>query len=101
MESEGTYEKFKEELINARNQVIDDIEKLNEEKAIVQRDIRLQTEKLAKNKEGLARRMQTQCEFDKSIEELENAHVILAEQAKIALLRKASKTSSKKKDVSD
>ena len=76
------YLKFKADVESMKKALNDEMARMTDEKAIIQRDMRVLTDRIAKINEGIARRKQTQCEYDKAIEEMENAHITLVERSK-------------------
>ncbi|EDV26027.1 Sjoegren syndrome nuclear autoantigen 1 [Trichoplax sp. H2] len=79
-----------EDLCSKRDELHRQILAEEEEKAKVQNDIRILTEKLAKINESLAKKMANRNEFDKTIAETEGAYMKILEssQALLGILKR-------------
>ncbi|GCB72578.1 microtubule nucleation factor SSNA1 [Scyliorhinus torazame] len=74
-----------EDLCTKREELNQQILQEEEEKNKLQNDIRILTEKLAKVNEGLARKMATRNEFDRTIAETEAAYMKILESSQTLL----------------
>ena len=76
--------------------------KEEEEKAKIQRDLSILTDRLAKINEGLARKIQARNEYDRTIQETEAAYMKILESSQTLLhvLKRESVSLTKKKQSS-
>lgn len=88
-----------EDLREKREDVNRQILKEEEEKAKLQRDLGVLTERLSRINENLARKVQARTEFDRTIEETEAAYMKILEssQALLQVLKRETQTLTKKK----
>ncbi|KPP79038.1 Sjoegren syndrome nuclear autoantigen 1-like [Scleropages formosus] len=79
-----------EELCSKRDEVNRQVQQEEEEKARLQHDIRILTEKLSRVNESLARRLASRAELDRTIAETEAAYMKILEssQALLSVLKK-------------
>lgn len=87
-----------EDLREQREELNRGILKDEEEKARIQKDLTLLTERLAKLNEDLARKMQARNEFDATIQETEAAYMKILEssQTLLAVLKRESASLTKR-----
>ncbi|KAI1905102.1 hypothetical protein AGOR_G00012470 [Albula goreensis] len=90
-----------EELCSKREELNQQIQKEEEEKAQLQHEIRLLTEKLSRVNESLARRTATRAEFDRTIAETEAAYMKILEssQTLLTVLKREAGNLSKATDL--
>ena len=88
-----------EDLREKREDVNRQILKEEEEKAKLQRDLSVLTERLSRINENLARKVQARTEYDRTIEETEAAYMKILEssQALLQVLKRETQTLTKKK----
>ena len=91
-----------EDLREKREEVNRQILKEEEEKAKIQKDLSLLTDRLSKINESLARKVQARNEYDKTIQETEAAYMKILESSQTLLhvLKRESVNLSKKKQSS-
>ena len=91
-----------EDLREKREEVNRQILKEEEEKAKIQKDLSLLTDRLSKINESLARKVQARNEYDKTIQETEAAYMMILESSQTLLhvLKRESVNLSKKKQSS-
>ena len=91
-----------EDLREKREEVNRQILKEEEEKAKIQKDLSLLTDRLSKINESLARKVQARNEYDKTIQETEAAYIKILESSQTLLhvLKRESVNLSKKKQSS-
>ena len=91
-----------EDLREKREEVNRMILKEEEEKAKIQKDLSLLTDRLTKINESLARRVQAKNEYDKTIQETEAAYMKILESSQTLLhvLKRESVNLNKKKQAS-
>ncbi|KAJ8286802.1 hypothetical protein GJAV_G00043430 [Gymnothorax javanicus] len=90
-----------EELCSKRDELNRQIQKEEEEKTRLQREIHLLTEKLSRVNESLARRNATRSEFDRTIAETEAAYMKILEssQTLLSVLKREAGNLSKAMDL--
>ncbi|XP_048875742.1 Sjoegren syndrome nuclear autoantigen 1 [Brienomyrus brachyistius] len=74
-----------EELCSKREELNRQVQKEEEEKARLQHDIRVLTEKLSRVNESLARRLAARADFDRTIAETEAAYMKILESSQTLL----------------
>ena len=91
-----------EDLREKREEVNRAILKEEEEKAKIQKDLSILTDRLSKINESLARRVQARNEYDKTIQETEAAYMKILESSQTLLhvLKRESVNLTKKKQTS-
>jgi|Transcript_17917 Sjoegren syndrome nuclear autoantigen 1 len=91
-----------EDLRQKREEINMVILKEEEEKAKIQRDLSILTDRLAKINEGLARKIQARNEYDRTIQETEAAYMKILESSQTLLhvLKRESVSLTKKKQSS-
>merc|ERR1712028_183977 len=91
-----------EELREKREEVNRSIAKDEEEKAKIQNDLRILTERLARINDNLARKISSRNEYDKTIQETEAAYAKIMESSQTLLhvLKRESVNLTKKKQAS-
>ena len=91
-----------EDLRKKREEINMVILKEEEEKAKIQRDLSILTDRLAKINEGLARKIQARNEYDRTIQETEAAYMKILESSQTLLhvLKRESVSLTKKKQSS-
>ena len=91
-----------EDLREKREEINKQILKDEEEKAKIQRDLSLLTERLSKINEGLARKIQARNEYDRTIQETEGAYMKILEssQTLLQVLKRETVSLVKKKQTS-
>ena len=91
-----------EDLRQKREEINMVILKEEEEKAKIQRDLSILTDRLAKINEGLARTIQARNEYDRTIQETEAAYMKILESSQTLLhvLKRESVSLTKKKQSS-
>lgn len=88
-----------EDLREKREELNRAILREEEEKAKIQKDLSMLTDRLSKINENLAKRMQARTEYDRTIEETEQAYMKILEssQTLLSVLKRESATLSKKR----
>ena len=88
-----------EDLREKREELNRTILREEEEKAKIQKDLSVLTDRLTKINENLAKRLQARTEYDRTIEETEQAYMKILESSQTLLhvLKRESATLSKKK----
>ncbi|CAK9033973.1 13 kDa deflagellation-inducible protein [Durusdinium trenchii] len=91
-----------EDLREKREEVNRQILKDEEEKAKIQKDLSLLTDRLSKVNEGLAKRVQARSDYDRTIKETEAAYMKILESSQTLLhvLKRESVNLGKKKQSS-
>ena len=91
-----------EDLREKREEINKQILKDEEEKAKIQRDLSILTDRLSKINEGLARKIQARNEYDRTIQETEGAYMKILEssQTLLQVLKRETVGLTKKKQVS-
>merc|ERR1711934_354396 len=91
-----------EDLREKREEVNRSIAKDEEEKAKIQNDLRILTERLARINDNLARKISSRNEYDKTIQETEAAYAKIMESSQTLLhvLKRESVNLTKKKQAS-
>ena len=91
-----------EDLRQKREEINTNILREEEEKAKIQRDLSILTDRLAKINEGLARKIQARNEYDRTIQETEAAYMKILEssQTLLQVLKRESVSLTKKKQSS-
>jgi sjoegren syndrome nuclear autoantigen 1 len=91
-----------EDLRQKREEINMVILKEEEEKAKIQRDLSILTDRLAKINEGLAKKIQARNEYDRTIQETEAAYMKILESSQTLLhvLKRESVSLTKKKQSS-
>ncbi|KAJ1635045.1 sporangia induced deflagellation-inducible protein [Pavlovales sp. CCMP2436] len=91
-----------EELREKREEVNRAIASEEEEKAKIQNDLRILTERLSRLNDGLARKISSRNEYDRTIQETEAAYqkILESSQTLLHVLKRESVNLSKKKQVS-
>lgn len=91
-----------EDLREKREEINKQILKEEEEKARIQRDLSVLTDRLSKINEGLARKTQARNEYDRTIQETEGAYMKILEssQTLLQVLKRETVTLVKKKQSS-
>ena len=91
-----------EDLREKREEVNRSIAKDEEEKAKIQNDLRILTERLARINDNLARKITSRNEYDKTIQETEAAYLKILEssQTLLTVLKRESVNISKKRQAS-
>mmetsp|Transcript_37360 Transcript_37360/g.60785 ORF Transcript_37360/g.60785 Transcript_37360/m.60785 type:complete len:112 (+) Transcript_37360:97-432(+) len=91
-----------EDLREKREEVNRQILKDEEEKAKIQKDLSILTDRLSKVNEGLAKRVQARSEYDRTISETEAAYMKILESSQTLLhvLKRESVNLGKKKQSS-
>ena len=91
-----------EDLRQKREEINGVILKEEEEKAKIQRDLSILTDRLAKINEGLAKKIQARNEYDRTIQETEAAYMKILESSQTLLhvLKRESVSLTKKKQSS-
>lgn len=74
-----------EDLREKREEINKQITKEEEEKAKIQRDLSILTDRLSHINEGLARKMQARSEYDRTIQETEGAYMKILESSQTLL----------------
>jgi len=91
-----------EDLREKREEINRQILKEEEEKAKIQRDLSILTDRLSKINEALMRKMQARSEYDRTIQETEGAYMKILEssQTLLQVLKRETVTLVKKKQTS-
>ena len=91
-----------EDLREKREEINKQILKDEEEKAKIQRDLSILTDRLSKINEGLARKIQARNEYDRTIQETEGAYMKILEssQTLLQVLKRETVSLVKKKQTS-
>jgi Sjoegren syndrome nuclear autoantigen 1 len=91
-----------EDLREKREEVNRAIAADEEEKAKIQNDLRILTERLSRLNDGLARKINSRNEYDRTIQETEAAYqkILESSQTLLHVLKRESVNLSKKKQVS-
>mmetsp|Transcript_18319 Transcript_18319/g.17642 ORF Transcript_18319/g.17642 Transcript_18319/m.17642 type:complete len:112 (-) Transcript_18319:466-801(-) len=91
-----------EDLREKREEINKQILKDEEEKAKIQRDLSVLTDRLSKINEGLARKIQARNEYDRTIQETEGAYMKILEssQTLLQVLKRETVSLVKKKQTS-
>ena len=91
-----------EDLREIREEINKQILKDEEEKAKIQRDLSILTDRLSKINEGLARKIQARNEYDRTIQETEGAYMKILEssQTLLQVLKRETVSLVKKKQTS-
>lgn len=91
-----------EDLREKREEVNRSIAKDEEEKAKIQNDLRILTERLARINDNLARKISSRNEYDKTIQETEAAYqkIMESSQTLLHVLKRESVNLTKKKQTS-
>jgi Sjoegren syndrome nuclear autoantigen 1 len=91
-----------EDLREKREEINRQILKEEEEKAKIQRDLSVLTDRLSKINEGLSRKVQARNEYDRTIQETEGAYMKILEssQTLLQVLKRETVTLVKKKQSS-
>jgi sjoegren syndrome nuclear autoantigen 1 len=91
-----------EDLREKREEINRQILKEEEEKAKIQRDLSILTDRLSKINESLMRKMQARGEYDRTIQETEGAYMKILEssQTLLQVLKRETVTLVKKKQTS-
>ncbi|KXJ27276.1 Sjoegren syndrome nuclear autoantigen 1 homolog [Exaiptasia diaphana] len=89
-----------EDLCTKRDELQKQILSEEEEKTKIQNDIRILTERLAKINEGLARKIASRNEYDKTIAETEAAYMKILESSQTLLHVLKNETSKEKSPLS-
>jgi Sjoegren syndrome nuclear autoantigen 1 len=91
-----------EDLREKREEVNRAIAQDEEEKAKIQNDLRILTERLSRLNDGLARKISSRNEYDRTIQETEAAYqkILESSQTLLHVLKRESVNLSKKKQVS-
>jgi len=91
-----------EDLREKREEVNKSIAKDEEEKAKIQNDLRILTERLARINDNLARKISSRNEYDKTIQETEAAYskIMESSQTLLHVLKRESVNLTKKKQAS-
>ncbi len=91
-----------EDLREKREEINKQILKDEEEKAKIQRDLSILTDRLSKINEGLARKVQARNEYDRTIQETEGAYMKILEssQTLLQVLKRETVSLVKKKQTS-
>mmetsp|Transcript_27617 Transcript_27617/g.81195 ORF Transcript_27617/g.81195 Transcript_27617/m.81195 type:complete len:112 (+) Transcript_27617:89-424(+) len=91
-----------EDLREKREEVNRAIASDEEEKAKIQNDLRILTERLSRLNDGLARKISSRNEYDRTIQETEAAYqkILESSQTLLHVLKRESVNLSKKKQVS-
>lgn len=91
-----------EELREKREEVNRAIASDEEEKAKIQNDLRILTERLSRLNDGLARKINSRNEYDRTIQETEAAYqkILESSQTLLHVLKRESVNLQKKKQVS-
>merc|ERR1711998_339802 len=105
----ATLQNYNNELVNCiedlrekREQVNAQIQKAEEEKAKIQNDLRILTERLSRVNDSLTRKIASRNEYDKTITETEAAYqkILESSQTLLHVLKRESVNLSKKKQAS-
>jgi len=105
----GTLQNYNAELVNCIEELREKREELNksiaadeEEKAKIQNDLRILTERLARINDNLARKVSSRTEYDKTITETEAAYskIMESSQTLLHVLKRESVNLTKKKQAS-
>merc|ERR1712054_691185 len=106
----GTLQNYNSELVNCIEELREKREELNksiaadeEEKAKIQNDLRILTERLARINDNLARKVSSRTEYDKTITETEAAYskIMESSQTLLHVLKRESVNLTKKKQTSE
>ena len=91
-----------EDLREKREEINREILREEEEKAKIQRDLSLLTERLSRINEALARKIQARNEYDRTIQETEAAYMKILEssQTLLTVLKRETVNLTKKKQTS-
>ena len=92
-----------EDLREKREEVNGSIQREEEEKAKIQNDIRILTERLSRVNDSLARKIASRNEYDKTVQETEAAYMKILESSQTLLhvLKRETVSLGKKKQGSD
>ena len=105
----GTLQNYNNELVNCIEELREKREELNrsiaadeEEKAKIQNDLRILTERLSRINDNLARKISSRTEYDKTITETEAAYskILESSQTLLHVLKRESVNLTKKKQAS-
>merc|ERR1711933_145379 len=105
----GTLQNYNNELVNCIEELREKREELNrsiasdeEEKAKIQNDLRILTERLSRINDNLAKKIASRTEYDKTITETEAAYskILESSQTLLHVLKRESVNLTKKKQAS-
>ena len=106
----ATMQNYNNELVRAIEDLREKREELNrqilkeeEDKAAIQKELSILTDRLQRINESLVRKTQARCEYDKTIQETEAAYMKILESSQTLLhvLKRETVNLTKKKQVSD